>query len=420
MKRKSGQKKSPARKILVLARLWHASGRDILSGLFRYLAEGHPWRIKLMQNAEELTSETIENAAAEDIDAAIITLPLKNEVTAALVASPLPAVFINPDDKRLKKRKNSVLILNDNYDIGRRGAEHLLACGNFASFGFVHARLFREAWSQERCRAFTQTLAAKGKKTELFPSDKNDTAENDRLSLMKWLKSLPKPAAVMAAADWRAVQVLDACQSSHIAVPEHLALLGVDNDEFHCLCTQPPLSSVLPDHEGIGYRAGTELDSLMRKRNAKAAPQIGLPVKKVVMRGSTMPIPPATTLVRTALNYIKLHAAEGITPKDVALRLGVSRRLAELRFSQLRGETIRMAIENQRLALAKKMLSDTKHSLAEIAEECGLKTGPRLSALFRKRFGTTPAAWRRKVVQSHSLFAEKASLTDSTASLGRR
>ena len=57
--------------------------------------------------------------------------------------------------------------------------------------------------------------------------------------------------------------VLSACASENIAVPEEVAVIGVDNDELLCGLCNPPLSSVIPDPERIGFEAASRLDQMM-------------------------------------------------------------------------------------------------------------------------------------------------------------
>jgi LacI family transcriptional regulator len=59
----------------------------------------------------------------------------------------------------------------------------------------------------------------------------------------------------MACNDMRAQHLLDACARCSLAVPEEIAVLGVDNDELLCEQCEPPLSSIedqMPVDEGIG------------------------------------------------------------------------------------------------------------------------------------------------------------------------
>jgi len=47
------------------------------------------------------------------------------------------------------------------------------------------------------------------------------------------------------------------------AVPEEIAVIGVDNDPLLCSLTTPPLTSVIPNTHRTGYEAARLLDRLM-------------------------------------------------------------------------------------------------------------------------------------------------------------
>ena len=85
---------------------------------------------------------------------------------------------------------------------------------------------------------------------------------------------------------------------------------------------------------------------------------------------------------------------ERIDVADVVGHLGVSRRLAELRFRQMEGKSIRRAIEDRRMAEAKRLLSKTRLSVTAIADRIGLSGQNRLSHVFKSRFGLAPEIWR--------------------------
>ena len=317
---------------------------------------------------------------------------------AALAESPLPAVFIDVFGEALSRRPNAAFFKSDNADIGRRAARHLLECGDFSSFGFVHAAPKDGGWSMERRDGFASALEgqkATGRPVFVFPPREDEGSDDDRHALAEWLSALPKPAAVMAAYDWRATHVLDACAEAGLRVPDQVALVGADNDEFYCSFTIPHLSSVQSDGESVGLRAAAELDALSRKGRKGPGPVFQIPAKGVVQRESTKFLPPAAALVRRGAEFIRAHASEGIVPGDVYRHLRVSRSLAELRFAELRGETIRAAIERERLDRVKRLLKTTNRPLARIAQEAGFKSANHLSHLFKKRTGLSPSAWRK-------------------------
>ena len=389
-------KARPVRNVIVLARLIYASGRSILSGIFNHLSDGHPWRVRILQDDEEFTESVVAQAEESGVDGMILTLPGQLGALERVVASSIPTVFMNLDGEALRRRANAAFISVDNAAIGREGARHLLSCGRFASFAFVYGRSVTADWAQERADAFHKTLASSGRPFFEYLSREPVGDDADVRDLTDFLVSLPKPAGVMSTFDVRATQVLNVCASAGIDVPRQIAVIGVDNDESLCNFSSPPLSSVLPDFEGGGRMAAEELEALMAKPRARTARVLRIPVKKVVVRESTAPLPPATTLVESAMDYIRTHAAEGVTPSDVVRHLGVSRRLAELRFAELRGETIRAAIEKERLSRVKRLLRNTSRPIGAIAQETGFKSVARLSHLFRQRTGLSPLQWRKQ------------------------
>ena len=154
---------APRRKVVIVLRLNGTSGREMLAGVFRFLGEGHLWRLKLLQAEEELTPEFVRRMERGEADGLIVTMFDSAEGVDALARSSLPAVLVNADEKLFKGRKGkTAFVWNDGEDIGRRGAAHLLSCGNFASYGFVHAFFRQGSWSNAREAAFRREIEAGG------------------------------------------------------------------------------------------------------------------------------------------------------------------------------------------------------------------------------------------------------------------
>ena len=59
--------------------------------------------------------------------------------------------------------------------------------------------------------------------------------------LATWLRSLPKPVAILTCNDIRGQQVINACREAETRMPEEVAVLGVDNDEIICRLCRPTL-----------------------------------------------------------------------------------------------------------------------------------------------------------------------------------
>jgi hypothetical protein len=81
--------------------------------------------------------------------------------------------------------------------------------------------------------------------------------------LKRALKALPKPLAVFCYCDYDAAKVEAVCLEAGYAVPDDVAILGVDNDALVCENIRVPLSSVRHDLARIGYEGAALLDRLM-------------------------------------------------------------------------------------------------------------------------------------------------------------
>ena len=214
------------------------------------------------------------------------------------------------------------------------------------------------------------------------------------LSLSNWVKSLPKPAAVLAAFDERAVDVLDACSAANISVPGQVAVLGVDNDELLCDFSTPPLSSVLPDHVREGVRAAQELDRLLRARKPSATTTILCRDKRIIRRESTAPVAPVTHLVDEALRFIRRNATIALKVDDVVRHLGVSRRLADLRFHEAGERSIARAILRARLDEVARRLRESESPIGQIAAACSFGNVQHLANAFRRQYQTSMTDYR--------------------------
>ena len=387
------------KKVAIAISLLHASSRDFLSGVFHQIEAGVDWNLKIWQSEENPpTPEKLAKAERDGLDGVILTEPGSEAFAAALAASAVPVVLVGCRPQAfLERRAPTVFIRSDSAGIGVLGARHLYGLGRFNAFGFVPTTPDAD-WSEERRAAFVRELAVRGVPAETFRRDLEPGSDEDLAELAGWLSALKKPAAVMAACDWRAVQTLAACEQAQIKVPDQVALLGVDNDELVCLHTTPPLSSIIPGHEEIGVATARALERLMRcrrrvrtdgERTTFAATRPSL-----VARGSTTVVPPAAHLVERAKRFIRENACKGIGVGDVVSHMRVSRRLLELRMHNIEGRTIRELIESARLATLKRLLATTTRPLATLAKECGFSDANVLAHLFKKRVGLSMRAYR--------------------------
>ena len=117
-------------------------------------------------------------------------------------------------------------------------------------------------------------------------------------------------------------------------------------------------------------------------------------VSEICGRASTRFLQPSEHLIRNAKEYIAKHASEDISPRDVVRHLGVSRPLADLRFRELNGRSIRQEIAAARIREIKKHLMSSRNSLESIAIRCGFTSLPALSRYFKRETGQSPSKWR--------------------------
>ena len=199
----------------------------------------------------------------------------------------IPLVVIGmKDDDFESKTGGAVFIRNDDEDIGRFGARYMLSLGNSATWGFVPDQT-AAYWSELRQKGFTEELSSSGKRTEVFRSESPSGAPGDSANLSRWLKSLQKPAAVMAAYDGRARQILEACIEARIRVPQQVAILGVDNDPLLCDFASPSITSIAPDHAKEGRIAADTLATLLRNPRRNISKTILSSAKRIFEREST-------------------------------------------------------------------------------------------------------------------------------------
>jgi len=68
----------------------------------------------------------------------------------------------------------------------------------------------------------------------------------------------------MGCSDSPAQQILTACRLNGLAIPDEVAVIGVDNDPLYCELSSPPLSSVMPDTRASGHKAAALPHELMK------------------------------------------------------------------------------------------------------------------------------------------------------------
>jgi LacI family transcriptional regulator len=365
-----------------------ASGREILCGIGRYVREHGPWSIyHEPRSLEESVPRWLRYWDGDGIIARV----QNTRIAEAVVSTGIPAV----DVLGVVRRPELPLAHVDNAAIARLAADHFLERG-FRHFGFCG--LEGVNWSDERRDAFCQTVAAMGSACLVYTlRTGRSTWEDEQDQLAAWVRSLPRPCAVLACNDPQGQKVLEACRRSGVRVPDEVAVVGVDNDAPICSISDPPLSSVVPDHERVGYEAAKLLDRL-RAGEVGAGDAVYVSPGGLVARQSSDVLALVDREVADAIGFIREHACLGLDVDEVCRALALSRSTLQRRFRSLLGHTIHDEIMRVRLKRAQELLAETDMPIATIARRCGFGRQEYLGVVFRTRLGQTPASFRRRGV----------------------
>ena len=204
----------------------------------------------------------------------------------------------------------------------------------------------------------------------------------------------------MACNDFKARQVLDACSQADIAVPERVAVLGVDNDHLLCELSKPPLSSIIPDTRRTGYEAAALLHRMMQGERVETEKPLLTKPLGIAVRDSTDTFAIGDDDVAKALQYIRRHATANIRVTDILREVTLSRRTLEKRFKQWVGHTPHEEIQRVRTNRIKELLSETDLSVQVIAERTGFEHNEYMAAAFKRETGVTPTKYRENHRQS--------------------
>ena len=378
-------------------------GRQILRGISRYMRAYTNWSVFLDERARIIDPP---QWLADWEGDGIICRATTPDLARVLIQRAVPVVDCNEHHGFL----GLPYIASDTQAIGAMAARHLLERGfeRIAFCGFEG-----EVWSQNRLVGVKNAIEenalsadssnANARLCSVFelpsaPRERNKVQERDLLC--QWIGSLDFPVGIVTCNDVCGQHVLAACRTLGVAVPEQVAVVGVDNSETLCQLCNPPLSSVMPATEKLGFEAAAWLDRLM---NAKAqntadndAPieQIYLPPIEVVTRQSSDIRAVDDPAIARAMHFIRERACGAISVEEVAAHVRMSRSTLERNFRRYLNCSPQQEIRRVRLRNVQQLLCETDLSLARIADLSGFDHPQYMMAQFKKTFGQTPSQWR--------------------------
>jgi LacI family transcriptional regulator len=386
------------RNVALLIESSRGYGRGLLHGIADYIRVHGPWSVHLQRHhLYDKPPPWLRGWHGDGVIARV-----ENSHTADALRR-LGVPFI--DLRGRIRRAYMPSILSDDAAGARLAAEHLLERGfqHYAYCGYVGT-----SYSDNRSRAFELVIKKAGFPCAIYqPPARLRGLGPDRteeLGLVyeeavgRWLKGLPRPIGIMACNDVRAHQVINACRDLGIAVPDAIAVVGVDNDDVICDLCDPPLSSVVPNTRRIGFEAAALLERMMSGGAVSAGPIVVPPVG-IITRRSTEVLALQDQDLAGAVRYIRDHACAGITVKDVLSKVALSSSSLERLFQKVLGRTPKAEIIRVRLDHVKRLLAEPGLPLKEIATKTGFRHPEYLCAIFRQRLGQTPGEYRASVLQ---------------------
>lgn len=377
------------RRIAILISAVSSHSHRLLRGIATHVPERgrweflyNPWRqaddVQDLDRADGIIAYALTPAMAQTIQAS--GLPAVNVCGSLLPLPPLPSVL--PDDQ----------------EIGRLAARSLLRKGftHLAYFGRTDRR-----FSIERQAGFTAEARQQGVEVAAILSPPMEPQENVAF-LVRHMAELPRPAGAMACNDDMALRVLRVAPDAGIRIPDDLAVIGADNDDVLCELSHPRLSSIAPSSFEQGRAAGQLLERLLAGGRAPRKP-LRLPPLELIERASSDILAVSDQDLLAAIRFIREHAHEGITVRDVLRATPVSRRWLELLFQRHLQRSPADEIRRMRLNRARTLLVDRSLSMLQIALRCGFGSQAQFCASFRRDAGVTPSEFRRQVCAASRL-----------------
>jgi LacI family transcriptional regulator len=374
-----------------------AYGRGLLLGVAKYVRENGCWSIFLQERSlGDDSPRWLRHWDGHGIIARVETRAMAQAIKRLGVpAVDLRCLFpdlgmpwVRPDDVAVARLAAEHLL--------ERGFRHFAFCGfNGADYSDLRRDIFAERISEAgfRCHFFQDPQKLRQATTTTLEYEEQGLKYEGRVA--RWLQDLPKPVGLMSCNDIRGQQVLTACRAVGLAVPDEIAVIGVDNDDVLCELSDPPLSSVAPNSERVGYKAAALLDQMMAGKKVPTE-VITVDPMGVVIRRSTEVLAIQDRHIANAARFIRDHACEGIDVSHVLQAVPLSRSALERRFAASLGRSPKEEILRVRLDRAKQLLAQSDIPVSLVAERIGLAHAEYLNVIFKKKTGLTPGKYREQ------------------------
>ena len=291
-------------------------------------------------------------------------------------------------------------VLEDHAHASRLVAEH------FLTRGFTNFCYYSDAsnWSyEERGHGFIKALGEAGYTCtwlRWLESPAYATGKHEWQRKRKWLaaqmKQAAKPLAVFAGNDQQAFDVVEACESAGIKIPQEVAIVGPESYLLAPDAMHTPISSVGTNLDVLGYRGAGLLDRLMKGEKAPVDP-VRIPAAGVVVRKSSDILTIKHQGVARSLRHIWEHGHEPICIKDLVGVADMSRRGLHKAFLEHLGRTPGQELQRVRIDRAKKLLTKTGQKVETIAHDSGYQSINSFCIAFKRATGMSAKKFRERM-----------------------
>jgi len=374
--------------VAILIETSRAYGRGLVEGIGRYVEEHAPWSIFFEERG---LWDPLPQWLKDWQGDGIIARTVQKTDLSRILAKGLPTVELlaEPDGRFAS-------VTPDRDAVARMAADHFMERG-FRNFAFF--RTDDLWWMLRRQGDFEAELLRRGHACRSFSSFlqqcSTKAGPNEPRTIARWLDALPRPCGVFCASDFFAARLLGVCRQQGIAVPEEVAVLGVDNDSVMCSICCPPLSSIELGSRRIGYEAAALLERMMARK--KAAPQVvSVQPETIFSRQSTDTLAIQDADIAQAIRFIRKNACDGLNVDQVVESVGLSRRCLEQRFRQIIHCTPKCEITRIQIDRARKLLLETELSIETISHRSGFHSFKYFARAFQRVVGMTPRDFRRR------------------------
>ncbi|TWT93424.1 Xylose operon regulatory protein [Botrimarina colliarenosi] len=383
----------PIPEVAVLVETDSSWGRNVLRGVASYAQKFGPWNLLVESHDRGPSWAMIESWRADGVIARLATpLLLRQIQQRGVPAVDVGDLFVGAEGV------DAVLTDTD--------AWAQLALDHFRSKGFEHFAYYAPPsrdYSKRRGTAFAAVVEAAGQRCAQYRPGyrvgREISREEHRRRVGRWLSQLPHPVAVLAIDAQRGKDLAEICTLEGYNVPDQVAILAGDSDELSCEICTPPLSSIDVASRRIGYEAAARLAARLEGGACLAEPLLIAP-DGVHNRQSTDVLAIDDPLIVQALRYMQTHAYRGITVDDVLAVVPMARRQLERQFKKQLGRLPAEELRRLRLERGRQLLGETELPMDAVAEACGYAGSTQFGAAFRKHYGMTPLAYRRRLQSS--------------------